>query len=104
MGVLLRGHAHMHIIYNSLRGNANHTNNSSTKKITKEILEIIKLGKKKEARPKPETLGGTMGGGAGENGDCGETVTQRIEKKKIYHKKIKKMYNLVLKIKIRKTD
>ncbi len=61
-------------------------------------MEIIKLGKKKEARPKPETLGGTMGGGAGENGDCGETVTQRIEKKKIYHKKIKKMYNLVLKI------
>jgi hypothetical protein len=45
-----------------------------------------------------------MGGGAGENGDCGETVTQRIEKKKINHKKIKKMYNLVLKIKIRKTD
>jgi hypothetical protein len=23
-----------------------------------------------------------MGGGAGENGDCRETVTQRIEKKK----------------------
>jgi len=44
-----------------------------------------------------------MGGGTGENEDCGETVTQRIEKK-INHKKIKKMYNLVLKIKIRKTD
>jgi hypothetical protein len=31
----------------------------------------------KDARPKP----GTPGGGVGENGDCGETMTQRIEKK-----------------------
>jgi hypothetical protein len=38
--------------------------------------------KKKEARPKLGTPGGTMGGGTGENEDCGETVTQRIEKKK----------------------
>jgi len=67
-------------------------------------LEIIKLGKKKkkqeEARPKP----GTPGVGVGKNGDCGETVTQRIEKKKFNYKMVKKMYNLVSKIKIRKTD
>jgi hypothetical protein len=74
------------------------------------MLEQKKKKKKEKTRPKPGTFDGTMGSGAGAMnllnclGGGGGGRTETKEQKKINQKKIKKLYNLVLKITIRKTD